>query len=69
VQSHLARGDFRRWIEDVFDDRELGGAIQHLERGTSRAYEMPSCALSRTGTAGARHEGFPIAEAPRVLQS
>jgi hypothetical protein len=33
VQGHLARGDFRRWFEDVFGDRELGGAIQHLERG------------------------------------
>ena len=33
VQGHLARGDFRRWIEDVFGDRELGGAIQHLEGG------------------------------------
>ena len=33
VQGHLDRGDFRRWIEDVFGDRELGEAIQHLERG------------------------------------
>lgn len=33
VQGHLARGDFRRWIEDVFGDSELGGAIRHLERG------------------------------------
>jgi len=32
VQGHLARGDFRRWIEDVFGDSELGRAIQHLER-------------------------------------
>jgi hypothetical protein len=33
VQGHLARGDFRRWIEDVFGDHELGRAILHLERG------------------------------------
>jgi hydroxymethylpyrimidine pyrophosphatase-like HAD family hydrolase len=33
VQGHLARGDFRRWIEEVFGDRELGAAILHLERG------------------------------------
>jgi hydroxymethylpyrimidine pyrophosphatase-like HAD family hydrolase len=32
VQGHLARGDFRRWIEDVFGDQELGGAILSLER-------------------------------------
>jgi hypothetical protein len=33
VQGHLRRGDFRRWIEDVFGDRELGVAILDLERG------------------------------------
>jgi hypothetical protein len=33
IQGHLARGDFRRWIEDVFGDRELGGAIRRLEGG------------------------------------
>jgi hypothetical protein len=33
VQGHLRRGDFRRWVNDVFGDRELGAAIQHLERG------------------------------------
>jgi len=33
VQGHLTRGDFRRWIEDVFGDGELGGAILRLERG------------------------------------
>jgi hypothetical protein len=33
VQGHLRRGDFRRWVDDVFGDRELGTAIQHLERG------------------------------------
>jgi hydroxymethylpyrimidine pyrophosphatase-like HAD family hydrolase len=33
VQGHLARGDFRHWIEGVFGDRELGAAILHLEQG------------------------------------
>jgi hypothetical protein len=33
IKDHLARGDFRRWIEDVFGDRELSGAILRLERG------------------------------------
>ena len=33
VHDHLARGDFRRWIEDVFGDRDLGRAILHVERG------------------------------------
>ncbi len=33
LQGHLARGDFRRWIEDVFGDHELGAAIRSLERG------------------------------------
>jgi hydroxymethylpyrimidine pyrophosphatase-like HAD family hydrolase len=33
VQGHFTRGDFRRWIEDVFGDRELGAAIRQLERG------------------------------------
>jgi len=32
VEGHLARGDFRRWIEDVFGDSELGAAILDLER-------------------------------------
>ena len=32
VQAHLARGDFRRWIEDVFGDGELGGAIGRVEQ-------------------------------------
>jgi hydroxymethylpyrimidine pyrophosphatase-like HAD family hydrolase len=32
VRGHLARGDFRHWIEDVFGDRELGAAILHLEQ-------------------------------------
>lgn len=33
VQGHLGRGDFRRWIEDVFGDSELGAAIRDVERG------------------------------------
>ena len=33
VQEHLARGDFRRWLEDVFGDGELGGTIERLEQG------------------------------------
>ena len=33
VQGHLARGDFRHWIENVFGDRELGAAILRLELG------------------------------------
>ena len=33
VQGHLARGDFRRWVEEVFGDWELGAAILRLERG------------------------------------
>ncbi|MGH7306402.1 MAG: HAD hydrolase family protein [Candidatus Rokuibacteriota bacterium] len=33
MQGHLTRGDFRRWIEDVFGDSELGGVILRLERG------------------------------------
>jgi hypothetical protein len=33
LQGHLARGDFRRWIEDVFGDGELGAAIRDLEHG------------------------------------
>jgi len=32
VEGHLARGDFRPWIEDVFGDSELGAAILNLER-------------------------------------
>jgi hypothetical protein len=32
VQAHLARGDFRRWIEEVFGDYELGAAIRPLEQ-------------------------------------
>jgi hypothetical protein len=33
VRGHLTRGDFRRWIEDVFGDGELAGAIGRLELG------------------------------------
>jgi hypothetical protein len=29
--GHLARGDFHRWFERVFGDRELGEAIRRLE--------------------------------------
>jgi hypothetical protein len=32
LQGHLQRGDFHRWIEDVFGDSDLGGAIRSLER-------------------------------------
>ena len=32
VQGHLDRGDFHRWIEDVFGDSELGASIRYLER-------------------------------------
>jgi hydroxymethylpyrimidine pyrophosphatase-like HAD family hydrolase len=32
LQGHLRRGDFHRWIEDVFGDGDLGGAIRSLER-------------------------------------
>jgi hydroxymethylpyrimidine pyrophosphatase-like HAD family hydrolase len=32
VRSHLTRGDFRRWIEEIFGDGELGAAIRLLER-------------------------------------
>ena len=31
VRRHLAQGDFRRWIEEIFGDRELGAAIRRLE--------------------------------------
>jgi hypothetical protein len=33
VSGHLQRGDFRRRIEDVFGDRELGESIRPLEAG------------------------------------
>lgn len=33
IRGHLIRGDFRRWIEDVFGDSELGDAILRLEQG------------------------------------
>jgi hypothetical protein len=32
VQGHLTRGDFRRWIEQIFGDGELAAAIRPLER-------------------------------------
>ena len=31
LRGHLLRGDFRQWIEQVFGDHELGGAIGRLE--------------------------------------
>jgi hypothetical protein len=31
-RSHLARGDFHRWVERVFSDAELGDAIRRAER-------------------------------------
>jgi hypothetical protein len=40
VQAQLARGDFRRWIADVFGDGELAGTIGRLEQpDTSNARE------------------------------
>ena len=33
VRGHLTRGDFRRWIGEVFGDVELSGAIGRLELG------------------------------------
>jgi hypothetical protein len=32
IKDHLAHGDFRRWIEDVFGDCELSRAILRFER-------------------------------------
>jgi hydroxymethylpyrimidine pyrophosphatase-like HAD family hydrolase len=32
VHGHLRRGDFRRWIEDIFSDIELAQAMAGLER-------------------------------------
>lgn len=32
LQGHLRRGDFHRWIEDVFGDLELGAELRSLER-------------------------------------
>ena len=46
VEGHLARGDFRRWIEDVFGDSELDAAILDLERPGR---------LERTRSPRARH--------------
>jgi hypothetical protein len=33
---HAARGDFSRWLREVFADRELGGRLAKLERRWSR---------------------------------
>jgi hypothetical protein len=41
IQGHLARGDFRRWIEDVFGDHELGEVILQLERGDVSSAREP----------------------------
>jgi hydroxymethylpyrimidine pyrophosphatase-like HAD family hydrolase len=32
LASHLVRGDFHRWIEDVVGDRELGKRLRDIER-------------------------------------
>ena len=32
LRSHMARGDFHRWIEAVFGDHELGDAIRLIEK-------------------------------------
>jgi hydroxymethylpyrimidine pyrophosphatase-like HAD family hydrolase len=32
LRGHLVRGDFHRWIEDIFGDTQLGGSIRRLER-------------------------------------
>jgi hydroxymethylpyrimidine pyrophosphatase-like HAD family hydrolase len=37
VGGHLVRGDFRHWIETVFADHELGGAIGRLETDDTAA--------------------------------
>jgi len=44
--SHLTRGDFHRWIEDVVGDRDLGEAIRDIERGNgTNAREMITRAI------------------------
>jgi hypothetical protein len=35
-RCHAARGDFSRWLREVFADRELGGQLAKLERRWSR---------------------------------
>jgi hypothetical protein len=35
LRSHLARGDFHRWIEEAIGDHELGEAIRRIERGVA----------------------------------
>jgi hypothetical protein len=32
LEHHAARGDFSRWVLDVFGDRQLGGALRKIER-------------------------------------
>ena len=50
VHAHLARGDFRQWIEDVFGDHELGGAIRRLEQAP-----LASAREALLGAIGARY--------------
>ncbi len=40
LEGHLGRGDFSRWISDVFGDRYLASQIAHVE-GCYRRREMP----------------------------
>ena len=36
LEHHAARGDFSRWVLDVFDDRHLGGHLRKVERRWAR---------------------------------
>jgi hydroxymethylpyrimidine pyrophosphatase-like HAD family hydrolase len=56
VQGHLARGDFRRWIEEVFGDRELGAAILPLERGDIPNVRDTLVRVVADRYGGSRHE-------------
>jgi len=33
---HASRGDFSRWLREIFADRELGGQLAKLERRSNR---------------------------------
>jgi hydroxymethylpyrimidine pyrophosphatase-like HAD family hydrolase len=63
VLGHLARGDFRRWFEDVLGDRELGGTIRRLEQadfsGTRDALTraIADRYLGPDGGGGSNHAG------------
>ena len=35
LRSHLARGDFHRWIEEALGDHDLGEAIRRIEGGVA----------------------------------